>query len=550
MFRHLLRLVSIALVFALGAATLAYVEPAYAAGYVVNTLADENKSKDGLCSLREAINSANNAGNGDCGPNSPASDVIAFSVSGTIRLGSTLDIVAGQGDLMVNGANKITLSGDTNNDGVGDVRVMYNIGANLALFNLNITLGDAGNLSGGGIVNLSPGTLRIFRTTFSKNSAGSSGGAILNLGTLKIWNSTFINNRVTNLSNGGAISNATPGTMSIAHSTFTGNSAVGGGGAIITDSPTTIITSVFSNNTVTDPNGNGGAIYSGVLRGELWIGCCTIFTGNRAAHGGGIYVDRGQATVTNSTFSNNGADKDGGGITNYGTLIITSSTFADNSASVIPSIPGDGGGIFNGNALSTGKLNVTLSTFLRNDAGRGGGLYNDSYAQIYNSTFAGNIAVNGGDGGGIYHISSTRALYLTYSTLSGNTPTDIFTGNGGVTGGGGSNAAAYVSFTIAANSPGGNCSGSFFWQFDNLATDNTCSGFAQVTPAQLNFGALTGAPAYFPLNPGSVAIDAGDTLLCSAAFVNNQSQNSVTRPQDGNGDGVAICDIGSYEAPR
>jgi hypothetical protein len=62
-------------------------------------------------------------------------------------------------------------------------------------------------------------------------------------------------------------------------------------------------------------------------------------------------------------------------------------------------------------------------------------------------------------------------------------------------------------------------------------------------------GVLTGSPAYFPLSPASPAIDTGDSTICGNSVVNNQSQNGVTRPQDGNGDTVPICDIGSFEAP-
>jgi hypothetical protein len=56
-----------------------------------------------------------------------------------------------------------------------------------------------------------------------------------------------------------------------------------------------------------------------------------------------------------------------------------------------------------------------------------------------------------------------------------------------------------------------------------------------------NLGALTGSPAYFPLNLGSPAIHAGDNIICAASPINNTSQNGVTRPQG------ARCDIGSYE---
>jgi hypothetical protein len=51
-----------------------------------------------------------------------------------------------------------------------------------------------------------------------------------------------------------------------------------------------------------------------------------------------------------------------------------------------------------------------------------------------------------------------------------------------------------------------------------------------------------GSPAYFPLNAGSPAINAGDDAICAAAPVSNVSQNGLTRPQG------THCDIGSYEA--
>lgn len=47
------------------------------------------------------------------------------------------------------------------------------------------------------------------------------------------------------------------------------------------------------------------------------------------------------------------------------------------------------------------------------------------------------------------------------------------------------------------------------------------------------------------LGAGSSAIDAGDpTNNCP-----DVDQRGVTRPQDGNDDGSAICDIGTYEVP-
>ncbi|MCC6179625.1 MAG: right-handed parallel beta-helix repeat-containing protein [Chloroflexi bacterium] len=81
----------------------------------------------------------------------------------------------------------------------------------------------------------------------------------------------------------------------------------------------------------------------------------------------------------------------------------------------------------------------------------------------------------------------------------------------------------------------------------NLEDGNTCGLTAQgdhtntgpmLGPLADN-GGLTRTQA---LLPGSPAIDAGTNQGCPAA-----DQRGVTRPQDGNGDGSSLCDIGAYE---
>ncbi|MCA2000837.1 MAG: sortase [Chloroflexi bacterium] len=421
------------------------VRPAYAAGYVVDSLADNTAAGDGFCTLREAIQSANNAGNGDCGPNSAADDTITFSVSGTITLVSFLGIVTGQGALTIDGGGNITISGNNS------VQVFYvNSGAALTLQNLTIANGFSS--SGGGISNDSGGTVTVINSAFSGNSA-YYGGGIRNFGALTVTDSTF--------------------------------------------------------------SGNSATYYGGGIR------------------------NFGTLTVTNSAFSSNSATYNGGGIDNFGMLMVTNSAFSGNSADY-------GGGIYSSSTGST--VTVANSTFSGNLAPYGGGIYNGtgSTVTVTNSTFSGHFSIYG-YGGGIYNGST---LTVTNSTLSGN--------SAGYDGGGIYNGSALtLNNAIIANSAYGsdcvNYPGAASSGYNNLieSSANAC-GLTDGVNGNIigqdpNLGALTGSPAYFPLNPGSLAIDAGNNAICAAPPVSSQSQNGVLRPQDGDGNSIAICDIGSYE---
>jgi CSLREA domain-containing protein len=108
---------SVLLLFTLALAAPTYTT--YAAGIVVNTDQDELNS-DGDCSLREAIEASNTDTAVDACAAGSGADTITFApaLSGaTIRLNSPL--ILGQ-DVTIDGsllADRITLSGDTNNNG-------------------------------------------------------------------------------------------------------------------------------------------------------------------------------------------------------------------------------------------------------------------------------------------------------------------------------------------------------------------------------------------------------------------------------------------------
>ncbi len=263
----------------------------------------------------------------------------------------------------------------------------------------------------------------------------------------------------------------------------------------------------------------------------------TITSGKADGYGGGGVYNEGTLNITDSTFTNNTSPTSGGGgLMNYsGTVSITRSSFRDNSAYV-------GGGVYNLDTASA--LTLTSSTLSGNrSTAEGGGVMNDGGSlSVANSSFLGNRA--GTNGGGVYNTDGT--LIVTNSTFSGNSATTIGGGIRVFTG------MATIKNTIIANSAsGGDCAGTLSGSnINNLIEDSTnACGLSNGVNGNIigvdpNLGTLTGSPAYYPLNPGSPAIDAGDNPTCAAPPVSNQSQNGVTRPQG------ARCDIGAYEAAR
>src|SRR5688572_8230101 len=218
-------------------------QPVHAAGIEVNSTAD-NTTMNGQCTLREAVENANNdsAGNGDCASGS-GSDVISFNLSGcpcTILL--TSEITIGSNVMIVGlGASNLIISGGNAN------RVFLLTSATISIDQLTIT-GGAISGSGGGIYVSDTAIVNIFHSVISGNSAISGGGIYNAGGTLTISNSTISNNTASG-SGGGVYANGPTATTIITNTTITANSATGVGIGIVNGGTMTIRNSTIANNT-------------------------------------------------------------------------------------------------------------------------------------------------------------------------------------------------------------------------------------------------------------------------------------------------------------
>jgi CSLREA domain-containing protein len=300
----------------------------------------------------------------------------------------------------------------------------------------------------------------------------------------------------------------------------------------------------------------GGAVFSG---GALTLTRVEV-SENASLAGGGIHVEQGSLSAYRSRFSKNeAAGADGGAISSFGNLVVRASTLLGNSAD-----SGSGGAIH-----STFRLVVTNARIEGNTASRGGGISQVGVARLVGATLARNTASQEGGaienrgllgitnatlsgnasafGGGIAHLQDGGELRMHHVTLTAN--------EASVDGGGICNEGpTLVTNTLVADNAGGDCGcavplNSFGFNLDGDATCGLDSfgdlpgvGDAGLGPLLANGGPT---PTH-ALEAGSPAIEAGgdDPFLFECE---RTDQRGISRPRDGDGDGVPLCDIGAVE---
>jgi predicted outer membrane repeat protein len=445
-------------------------------------------------------------------------------------------------DTEIRGGGVITISG-------GNTTSLFQVfaGRTFILRDLGLTRGSG---TFGAIQNF--GQLHISSGRLIANSASASGGAVENYGSLHITNTVIAENQAGGL--GGAIYNDI-GTLTLHTSQVYSNTAEGGGGAIYNGpgSQATVSGSQMAGNDSFPGLDGGGALLN---RGTATLTNSTL-RANRAVHGGGIY-STGALTLTGTVFQDNQViypgPNNGAGLAVYGgTAVASNVQFVGNVAY---------SGSYGGGVYNRGQLAITGAIFTRNQATTGGAIMNGgamtlTSALVYTNTAGGTGGVaNGADGSINSHL---RLVNVTVSDNSGSfVASGVRSDNGVATlihatvannrGGGvgqvGSGQIRLQNSVVADNSPA-NCSGTVTSDGHNLSSDASCGGWSKPgdqtdKPAQLGPLAGNGGPTLTHLpQPGSPLIDGAQCLPEVPT-----DQRGVARPFG------AACDIGAVEWMR
>ena len=265
--------------------------------------------------------------------NAADGDTVTFASGGTITLNNPLTI---RTSITITGpdASPIAIDGG----GVNQVFVIPS-GITASISDLTIQHGSA--TDGGGVYN--SGTLTLNDDVITNNAASGSGGGIYNYygGSLTLANSTLSDNTA---NWGGGVTNLW--TLTLNNDAIINNAANDGGGGINNaNSVTHIADCTLSDNTAT--LSYGGAIFNS---STLSIDASTIANNSTQIGGGAIYTDNSM-TISNSTLFGNSTYQYGGGILTFSTLSLTNDTITENTTTDLSLFSSNGGGIY-GNVSS------------------------------------------------------------------------------------------------------------------------------------------------------------------------------------------------------
>lgn len=200
-----------------------------------------------------------------------------------------------------------------------------------------------------------------------------------------------------------------------------------------------------------------------------------------------------------------------------------------------------------GGGLHIGSCNlVTIlgSSFVRNtatDVGGGFSIQGDSIISFETSTISTNEA--GVAGGGAWgDLVQDSAWGFAFSTIADNRAPNA----GGIW----SQQRVWADSSIVAANVGGNCGGPG-GAFAAVSDDDSCGGPSEGDARLLGLTAINGVFVH-PISSDSPAVErAGEPINGGGEWCGSYGpfdQAGTLRPLDGDGDGIAMCDAGAFEA--
>ena len=333
----------------------------------------------------------------------------------------------------------------------------------------------------------------------------------------------------------------------------------GGGGAVVTFNHAEGRGAVISGFTIT----NGGGFFGGgvVVSQASPIIDTNIITGNRGCDGVGINVSFGSPLITNNQITGNVRTECSGGVggagikvSGAGAAVIERNLITDNSLT-----EGSGGGI---SLFAAGAPVIRNNVIARNSAfAQGGGIYivNQSDALIVQNLIVGNSA---GEGSGVYWLVpfGARGPRLVNNTIADNLATFAGQGSAVFADGFDINAVLVNNLLVApAGQTALHCGNSNdpnppVIQFNDVFTPGG-PAYGGICADQTGInGNLSVDPVFvapgndYHVQPGSPVTDAGDSTVADLPAMDFENIGRA-RVIDGNGDGVAVVDMGVYELP-
>lgn len=555
---------------------------------ILVTTASDLVALDGACSLREAIETADNMVTTDCGSGNPGLDIIELPASSTITLTGALPFIDDE-ELRIEG-NGATIDANS----TGGIMI---VAADLTLNDLTLTRGDAGGAPGGAIYIFDGPVVTLDSVVVTSNRASSGGGITVEGGTLRIINgSEVINNTTTSPSagiGGGGIQLWTSSTASsaleVTDSAIVNNFSMSSGGGIYAqaDATVTITDSTISSN---NAQVSGGGIASEA--GSNVNITDALMSANATIGGGSALYSQGTTTLVRSTLELNAGfgtiwalgplaftdvsvlNNVGGGPTGFAgiwseadvtatrlvvtgdTVVVQSGSFTGTDLALTDALFAVGSGtvelttsVFEQSPIEMFFVNapadLTVSSSSLRTNGRAALVMAANGVATASATLQNSTVEVAGSAAGVSLAGSNSSLQLVHSTVVGGTSGGIAVADGVATIGGSIVVAPPGAQAVSLTGTGSITSGSyniigpttFVAPFN--ATDMVGVVDAGLLPLALNDGGTT---LTNDLTAGSVARDHVTGALTAGLTSPVVDQNGTGRPLDD------YPDAGAYEA--